>query len=95
MTLRRFFAIVCLMQLPTALFAQSQEPLSGFVPIDQLPPADQLPAAPYLVTAYAIVWIAVILYTWSVWRRMDRVEKDIRELKRRNPLAEVAERQTR
>ncbi len=63
--------------------AQGQEPLSGFVPIDQLPPADQLPAAPYLVTAYAIVWIAVILYTWSVWRRMDRVEKDIRELKRR------------
>ena len=93
--MKQLLAIVGVMLPPAAAFAQPQEPLGGFVPIDQLPPSDQLPAAPYLVAAYAIVWIAVVLYTWSVWRRMDRVEKDIRELKRRNPLAEVAERQTR
>ena len=82
--MRRLLAAVLAMPLLSAVaLAQAQEPLSGFVPIDQLPPADQLPAAPYLVTAYAIVWFAVILYTWSVWRRMDRVEKEIRELKRR------------
>ena len=84
--MRQLLAAISAMPIVSVMaFAQSQpqEPLGGFVPIDQLPPADQLPAAPYLVAAYAIVWIAVILYTWSVWRRMDRVEKDIRELKRR------------
>lgn len=65
-----------------AVMGQSQEPLSGFVPIDQVPRADQLPAAPLLVAAYAFMWVAVMAYVWSIQVRMRRVEADIRALRK-------------
>jgi CcmD family protein len=58
-------------------------PQEGFVPIDKLPTAEQLPAAPLLIGAYAFAWVAVLLYVWSVWRRLDRVERELREVARR------------
>ena len=64
------------------VMGQSQEPLSGFVPIDQVPRADQLPAAPLLVAAYAFMWVAVMVYVWSIQVRMRRVESDIRALRK-------------
>ena len=51
-----------------------------FVPLDSVPPEDQLPAAPLLVAAYALLWIAVVGYLWSIWRRMVVVERDLSEL---------------
>ena len=59
--------------------AQQEE----FVPIDELPPEDQLPAAPLLVAAYAVAWIAILGYFWSLWRRLGRVERDLADLARR------------
>ena len=50
------------------------------VPLDSVPPEDQLPAAPLLVAAYALLWIAVVGYLWSIWRRMVAVERDLSEL---------------
>ena len=64
-----------------ALFLQPGQ--SAFVPVNELPPADQLPAAPLLVTAYAFVWIAVMFYLWTIWRRLNKVEADMRALERR------------
>ena len=58
---------------------------SEFVPVESLPPGDQLPAAPLLVTAYAFVWIAVVVYLWSIWRRMNKVEADMRTLAQKIP----------
>ena len=55
----------------------------GFVPIDQLPTTEQLPAAPLLIGAYAFAWVAILLYVWSVWRRLDRVERELRDVSRR------------
>jgi CcmD family protein len=55
----------------------------GFVPVDQLPPDEQLPAAPLLVAAYAVAWLAVFGYLWSIWQRLSRVERDIAEVSRR------------
>ena len=52
----------------------------GFVPVETLPPTEQLPAAPYLIAAYAFVWLAVMVYLWTIWRRMNRVEADMRSL---------------
>ena len=54
-----------------------------FLPIDQLPPEEQLPAAPLLVAAYAFVWVAVLVYIWSLWRRLGRVERELAEVGRR------------
>ena len=81
---RRTVAAVIALALAPALsaMAQPQDPLSGFVPIDQVPRADQLPAAPLLVAAYAFMWLAVTVYIWSVWVRMNRVEADIRALRK-------------
>lgn len=54
-----------------------------FVPIDQLPEDEQLPAAPLVIAAYAIAWLAVFGYLWSIWQRTNRVERDLAELSRR------------
>ena len=62
---------------------QPQPPQEEFVPIDQLPPGDQMPAAPLLIAAYAIVWLIVFGYLWSIWRRLSAVERDLGELSRR------------
>ena len=62
---------------------QPQPPQEEFVPIDQVPPEDQLPAAPFLIAAYAIVWLVVFGYLWSIWRRLSAVERDLGELSRR------------
>jgi len=56
---------------------------SEFVPVSQLPPAEQLPAAPLLIVAYAFVWVAVLAYVWSLWRRLGRVEREMQALARR------------
>lgn len=72
--------------LTTAPVAALQQPTGGqseFVPVTSLPPAEQLPAAPLLIAAYAFVWVAVFVYIWLVWRRLGRVESEMRALERR------------
>ena len=54
-----------------------------FIPMESIPPEDQLPAAPLLVAAYALLWVAVIGYLWSIWRRMATVERELLDLSRR------------
>jgi CcmD family protein len=54
-----------------------------FVPIDALPTDEQLPAAPLVLTAYAIAWIIVLAYLWSIWQRLGRVERELAEVTRR------------
>jgi CcmD family protein len=51
---------------------------SEYVAVDQLPPVEQLPAAPLLIAAYAFVWLAVFFYVWTIWRRLNKVEAEIR-----------------
>ena len=69
----------------TAQPAQPPQQQDEFRPISELPPQDQLPAAPLLVTAYAFVWIAAMFYVWSIWRRMNKVEDDMRALSQKLP----------
>lgn len=54
-----------------------------FVPMESVPPEDQLPAAALLVAAYALLWLAVIGYLWSIWLRMSTVEQELSALSRR------------
>ena len=58
-------------------------PQDEFVPVKDLPAEDRLPAAPLLVAAYAAAWVAIIVYVWSLWRRLARVEHEIAALRRR------------
>lgn len=73
-------AVPCVAQPPAG--AQGGQ-VEGFVPVNELPPADQLPAAPLLITAYAFVWLAAMVYLWSIWRRLNKVEREMRALERR------------
>ena len=59
------------------------QPQDEFIPLDSVPPEDQLPAAPLLVAAYALLWIAVVGYLWTIWRRMGTVERELSDLSRR------------
>ena len=77
-------ALFVLIALP-AFALQPPTGQSEFVPVESLPAADQLPAAPLLVTAYAFVWIAVMVYLWSIWRRLNKVEDEMRALAQKAP----------
>lgn len=55
----------------------------AYVPIDELPPDERLPAAPFLIAAYSAAWIIVALYLWSIWQRLGRVEREMRDVSRR------------
>ena len=69
----------------TMLMAQSPpSSQSPFVPVSSLPPVDQVPAAPLIITAYAFVWLAVLFYVWTVWRRLNKVEIEMQALQRRS-----------
>jgi CcmD family protein len=87
MSLRRFLTpLVTLLLLSSPLLAAQPKPGQGeFVPVDSVPVADQLPAAPLLIAAYAFVWIAAMVYVWSIWRRMTKVEDEMRALAQKLP----------
>ena len=67
------------------LSAQPPQPPTGFVPADSLPAQEQMPAAPLVIAAYSIVWALVCIYVWSVWRRIQRAERDLAEVRRQIP----------
>jgi CcmD family protein len=62
---------------------QPPEPPEGFVPASSLPQQEELPAAPLVIAAYAVAWVAVFGYLWSIWQRLGRVEKELAEVSRR------------
>jgi CcmD family protein len=73
-----------------AVSAQQQPPSApdGFVPASSLEPQEQLPAAPLVIAAYAVAWVAVFGYLWSIWNRLGRVERDILDVSRRQSAGE-------
>jgi len=55
----------------------------GFVPASSLPGQEQLPAAPLVIAAYAIVWLLVLGYVWSIWNRIGKAERELADVSRR------------
>jgi CcmD family protein len=55
----------------------------GFVPVEQLGNQEQLPATPLVAAAYAVAWGAVLLYVWTIWRRLASVERELAEVSRK------------
>jgi CcmD family protein len=58
-------------------------PPDGFVPASSLPSQEQLPAAPLVIGAYAVAWVVVFGYLWSIWQRIGRVERELADVSRR------------
>jgi CcmD family protein len=62
-----------------ALMAQlsAQVQTNRFVPLDQARQQPEFSPAPLLYGAYAFVWAAVIVYVFTLWRRLGRVEREL------------------
>ena len=55
----------------------------GFVPVEQLEGQEQMPAAPLVAAAYGVAWGAVLVYVWTMWRRLGKVEQELADVSRR------------
>ena len=62
---------------------QAQPSADDFVPVTQLPETEQLPAAPLLIGAYVVVWLVLLIYLLSLWRRMAAVDRELADVERR------------
>ncbi|HVJ27285.1 MAG TPA: hypothetical protein VM493_07060 [Vicinamibacterales bacterium] len=80
--LRALAIALALLTMPAAAVAQppAQE---GFVPVEQLPGQEAMPAAPLVAAAYGVAWAAVLIYLFSIWRRLGVVEREMAEVSRR------------
>lgn len=73
-----------LMLLPALSGAAVQDPTDGFVPVDpSVDIVESLPAAPMVMGAYALVWLILIGYIWSLRRRQARIELELASLRTR------------
>lgn len=90
--LRRFAFVILLVALslvtvapPAAAQATQPQPpaQTEFVPVDQLPSQEQMPAAPLVIAAYAVAWIGIFIYLASIWRRLQKVDRELAEVARR------------
>jgi CcmD family protein len=70
-------------QLPPTTVPPKPAAQDGFVPIDQLAPKEELPATPLVIAAYAVAWLVVFGYVFSLWRRLQKVEAEIADVSRR------------
>ncbi len=87
--MKRWLAIAILMcgiAAPIAAQPQQQPPpqqpraaQDEFVPVNELPDSEKLPAAPFLIAAYGIVWVVLLVYVWSLWRRLTAVEQELKQ----------------
>ena len=92
MTLRRVLIALtsCVLLASRAFAFQPPGGQSEFVPASTLPPGEQLPAAPLLITAYAFVWLAVMFYVWTIWRRVGKLGDEMKALERRSARGDSA-----
>jgi CcmD family protein len=71
-----FFSVFLLMN--SLLLAQ--EPQSEFRPVTEIPASEQLPSVPLVIAAYAFVWAAFLVYAWTMWRKLSKVEEELTTL---------------
>lgn len=88
--LRRVFtALVSVVLLAGPAFGYQPPPgQTEYVPATPGTATEQLPAAPLLIAAYVFVWVATIVYVWTVWRRLNRVEAEMRALESKTKTAD-------
>ena len=89
--MKRLVLMIALLVLLPGAVLPAQQPApppssqEDFVPVSTLPQTEQLPAAPLLIAAYAFVWVALMVYVWSLWKRMTKLERELADLQRRMP----------
>jgi CcmD family protein len=62
---------------------QAQPVPEGFERVGDEPARERLPATPFVLYAYGFVWVMILAYLWSLWRRLAVVEKELADVTRR------------
>jgi hypothetical protein len=70
-----------------AIAFQAPAAQDGFVPISEVPPGERLPAAPFVVGAYAFFLVLMVVYIWSIARRLNHVQHEMKVLEQRTTQA--------
>ncbi len=74
---------------PAARPSQTPQPPTaaqeGFVPVENLPQQESIPAPRLVAAAYACVWIVLMSYLYSIWRRLGTVQRELETVSRRLP----------
>jgi CcmD family protein len=65
---------------PVAAGQPAQSAQDQYVPVRGLPSQERLPAPVLVMTAYGFVWAVLLVYVWTVWRRLMHVEREIQDL---------------
>lgn len=63
--------------------ALQQQIPEGFVPVTGGPQIEQIPAAPLVIASYAFFLLLMVFYLWTIWRRIGKVEAEMRALEHR------------
>jgi CcmD family protein len=76
--------LICawLLLAPVVAVAQPQPP-KDFVAVDETQPGEQIPALPLIASAYGFIWLGVLVYVWSIGRRLQKVEGELADLESR------------
>jgi CcmD family protein len=69
--------------LLTASGAGAAQPPKDFVPVENAPEGEQIPAMPLLGAAYGFIWVGVLVYVWSLARKLQKVESELADLESR------------
>ncbi|MEQ1727220.1 MAG: hypothetical protein ABL982_02475 [Vicinamibacterales bacterium] len=80
---RTWIALVTFVLVGANAFAQQTASPDGFVPMSSLPPGEELPAARFVVASYSFFLLLMVFYLWTIWKRLSKVEQDMKELGRR------------
>ncbi len=79
--------VVSLILANVTLAAQVTPPgQDGFraaTPEDLAAGQERLPATPLVFWAYAIVWLVLVVYVLSLWRRVAKTEREVAEVARK------------
>ena len=76
--------LACLSIVLSSSSLLAQQPGQDFVPVTG-PVTEQIPAAPLVISSYAFFLVLLFVYLWTIWRRIGKVEADMRALERRQP----------
>lgn len=68
---------------PSISHARQPQPPKDFVAVDETAPGEQIPAIPLIAAAYGFIWVVLLVYVWSIGRRLQKVEGELAELESR------------
>jgi CcmD family protein len=76
-----FTVVLAAATLAAQTVPPGQEGFRPATPEDLAAGQEHLPATPLVFGAYAIVWLVLVIYVLSLWRRIARAEREVAEVR--------------